>query len=693
MNLSVFILAAGLGERLCPITDYIPKPLLPILGKPVLQYVIEKLAALPVYKIGINFHHKKEGIETWIKQSVFSKHIEFFPENPILGTGGALKNAKDFLKNSTFLVHNSDIISDIDLNQLIEYHISSDNLATLAVHDYPEFDNLIIDENGYLIDIQHKILKQVQNDIYADSLLSCRTCFGISCESLRTKRLKAFTGIAVYQPEFLNFLPIGVSSVIDAWFKAISAGHKIGTKDVSGCYWRDIGTPLTYAQTVINELRKSGETVYIHPSVEWCGEVEMDGYVVIEEESNLLSKQKTLPKDIFLRNCIVLPRSNIQIENEGKWKLQIENCILGPGFQIQLYESEMLGFPTLEDLCHDRQGFLTSPAHNMNVLADGYDVTNAILIGTGGSDRKYFRLKKNGKTAVLMRCVPDDPDFEGHIKYTEFFRKYSIPVPELLEVDIENNRVIFEDLGDISLYSWLKCPRGNEQIEEIYVKVINALVLIHTITIEHISECPLLQSRLFDYEHLRWETSYFTERFVKEIKNIEIKDPSELNKEFHRLALKVDSFPKTLIHRDFQSQNIMITKGGIPRILDYQGVRIGPPAYDVVSLLWDPYYRLEDDVRERLLNYYIKRLINPHQSPFSKGGLRGITKNEFREMLIPCRLQRHMQALGAYGFLSGIKGKKYFLKYVPEGLKLLKEDVTLSKKEYPELYSLVMGLL
>jgi aminoglycoside/choline kinase family phosphotransferase len=127
----------------------------------------------------------------------------------------------------------------------------------------------------------------------------------------------------------------------------------------------------------------------------------------------------------------------------------------------------------------------------------------------------------------------------------------------------------------------------------------------------------------------------------------------------------------------------MIIKGGIPRVVDYQGARMGPPAYDVVSLLWDPYYRLDDDMRERLLEYYIEEIKNS-----------GIFFNEtdFKETLLPCRLQRHMQALGAYGFLSKMKGKKYFLKYVPEGLRLLKEDISLSRDEYPELYNLVMGL-
>src|SRR4030042_3307150 len=150
MKLPIFIVAAGLGERLSPITEHIPKPLLPILGKPVLEYVLYKVFSLPANKIGINLHHKKEVITNWINQSAFSKIIHLFPENPILGTGGALKNAATFLSGSTFLVHNSDILSDIDLGKLTDFHLSTNNLVTIAVHDYAEFNKLVIDEKDFL---------------------------------------------------------------------------------------------------------------------------------------------------------------------------------------------------------------------------------------------------------------------------------------------------------------------------------------------------------------------------------------------------------------------------------------------------------------------------------------------------------------------------------------------------------------
>jgi NDP-sugar pyrophosphorylase family protein len=619
MKLTAFILAAGRGERLRPITDHIPKPLLPVLGRPVLESVLDKMSLISD-RIGINLHYKKEEIADWISLSAFNKKVRLFPEEPVLGTGGALKNAEEFLKGGPFLVHNSDILSDIDLEDLINSHMSSGNLATLAVHDRPEFNKLILDKNG--------LLKEIVKGHRPLCTLSGGT------------RFSAFTGIAVYRPSFLEMLPAGASSVVDAWLMAASHGKKIGTFDVTGCYWTDIGTPLSYARTVFCGLKDDGETVHIDPSADVCLNAELDGYVVIEKECALSNRT-------YLRNCIVLPRTRIEVN-------KFENGVLGPGFRIDIDESDL---------------FNTEKT--------------AVLIGTGGSDRKYYRVRRNGRSAVLMQCTQGDPDFLRHIEYTGFFLKHSVPVPELIEVESETKRAVFEDLGDLSLYSWLRCPRRHEEIEAVYKRVLDILVLIHVTATKHISDCPLLRERVFDYDHLRWETGYFLERYVSFIENASVKDSDSLSEEFHRLAVHVDSFPKTIIHRDYQSQNIMITRGGIPRLLDYQGARIGPPAYDVASILWDPYYRLNDDLRESLLSYYIGK---------TGGKINSSEAVKFRKTILSCRLQRHMQALGAYGFLSDVKGKKYFRKYIPEGMRLLKKDLDAATGEYPVLTDLVKSI-
>jgi aminoglycoside/choline kinase family phosphotransferase len=216
------------------------------------------------------------------------------------------------------------------------------------------------------------------------------------------------------------------------------------------------------------------------------------------------------------------------------------------------------------------------------------------------------------------------------------------------------------------------------------MKALDLLVMLHGTVTDNVAGCPLLAGRIFDYEHLRWETAYFIERFVVGLRGMDIPHAAVLDDEFNRLALKADAFPKTVVHRDFQSQNIMVVQPDTPRLIDYQGARMAPPAYDVVSLLWDPYYRLDDSARTSLLEYYSDSMHAVRGAHFDI--------EQFIETLLTCRLQRHMQALGAYGFLSSIKGKKYFLKHVPEALRMLKEETDMARDEYPALHALVRAL-
>ncbi len=617
-EINCFVPAAGLGERMRPITDCIPKPLLPILGMPVLGHVLEKLSSLPVRQIGVNLHYKKEAIMDWIEKSPYRDTVLFFPENPVLDTGGALKNAGPFLSGSSiFLVHNSDILSDIDLARLLDHHNASGNMATLAVHDCKRFNTLAVDVLGCLKGV---------------------TARGYQAD-ISKERIAAYTGIAVYDMEFLKFLPEGKSSVVDVWIKAAASGCRIGTMDVTGAYWADVGTPAAYASAVFDSLRAAGETVYFHPESDGCSEARLDGH-------NVAEKGCRIGPGVSLRNCIVLPGG---VADRGAY----ENCIIGPDFVLPIVES--------------------------GTVAASSD--SAVLIGVGGSDRKYFRVKRDSKTAVMMKCAEGDPDFARHIEYTRFFRKFALPVPGLLSVDAEKMSALFEDLGDISLYSWLKCPRTGNQVERVYRKALDVLVTLHGSVSDNVDGCPLLAKRIFDYDHLRWETAYFIERFVVGLRGMSIPDAAMLDDEFNMLALRVDAFPKTVVHRDFQSQNIMITQTETPGIIDYQGARMAPPAYDVVSLLWDPYYRLDDAMRDGLIGYYMDCMNDG-----------GSNVEQFMATLLPCRMQRHMQALGAYGFLSSVKGKRYFLKHVPEALRMLKEETALARDEYPALYALVAGL-
>lgn len=649
--INIFLPAAGLGERLRPVTRHLPKPLLPILGKPIIEGILENLTAVCDGKIAINLHYKPEMIRAWAYGSGWAERITFFQEDPILGTGGALKNASDFLSSDDFIVHNSDILIDIDFSRLIEEHISSGNIATLACHRLPHLSNVVIDQNGQVIDVENPGESRPDASTIADKV--------------------AYTGIAVYSPEILRFLPIGVSHATTAWIAASKAGFKVRAMDFTGCYWNDVGNPVTYARGVLDTLRRNGETVYISKAAV-CGKIEINGYVVIENGSEV-------SEGSCIRNCIVMPGAAVSGMHE--------NQIIGPDYEVALSESDMQ--PSLHAAEKKRVSFsdpiftrhFGAKAANGNRRQETW--SDAILIGLGGSERRYFRVRGNGSTAVLMECRPDDPDYERHLVYTEFFAAHTVPVPRLISFDSKTKRALFEDLGDTSLYSYMNLPLSTGIIEDIYCKVLDILVKLHVHATEHVSGCPMLSSRLFDYDYLRWETQYFIERFVIGLKKHEVKDLQSVEREFHLLAQEVDGFPKAVIHRDFQCQNIMI-KDGIPRVIDYQGARMAPPAYDIASILWDPYHRLDDPLRERLLDYYLSK-IKLYSKEFSE--------KTFLASLLPCRLQRHMQALGAYGFLSVERGKRYFLKHVPEALRLLKDEAESAKSKYPALYQLIRSLI
>lgn len=652
--LSIFLPAAGLGERLRPITNHLPKPLLPILGKPIIEGILEKLTAVCSGEIGINLHYKPEIIRAWIEQSPYAERVSFFPEDPILGTGGALKNAEALLSRGPFIVHNSDILLDIDFSRLIEEHLSSGNIATLACHRLPHLSNVVIDKNGQVLDVENA---------------------GASRPDPTTKADKtAYTGIAVYSPEILKFLPHGVSHTTVAWIAASKAGHKVRAMDFTGSAWNDVGTPVTYARAILDALRNNGENVAISANAR-CGNIQIDGYVSLEANS-------TIKDHAVLKNCIVMPNALVSGAHE--------NSILGPDYAVALSESDMQ--PSVH-AAEKKRVSLTDPlfASYFGIQTPNAELStlnsplwsDAILIGLGGSDRRYFRVRNDGITAVLMECKQDDPDYERHIVYTRFFSSHSMPVPKILATDDPNKRALFEDLGDLSLYSYMKLPHENGHVESVYRSVLDILIKLHSRITEDVRECPLLQARIFDKEYFRWETGYFLDRFVGGLLNKTPDNKHALEQELDHLAQKADAFPKHVIHRDFQCQNIMITQGSVPRVIDFQGARMAPPAYDIASMLWDPYHRLDDNVRENLIAYYISEM---------KQASKAFDENAFRESLIPCRLQRHMQALGAYGFLSVVKGKKYFLKHVPEAVRLLKEGVAEAKQEHPELHKLVNRL-
>jgi NDP-sugar pyrophosphorylase family protein len=151
--MKAMIFAAGLGTRLRPLTDKIPKALVPIAGKPLLEHVILKLKAAGFDEIIVNIHHFPTQIIDFLKEkNNFGIRIEVSNEQAmLLDTGGGIRNAAWFFDDGNpFLVHNVDILSNVDLKALYNEHIHQDSLATLVVSKRDTFRYLLFDENKRL---------------------------------------------------------------------------------------------------------------------------------------------------------------------------------------------------------------------------------------------------------------------------------------------------------------------------------------------------------------------------------------------------------------------------------------------------------------------------------------------------------------------------------------------------------------
>src|SRR5207302_1648002 len=132
--MKAMILAAGYGERLWPLTADRTKPALPILGKPLVGYVAEYLARFGIKDVIVNLHHRPDSVRAALGDGrQFGVDLQYVHEPKILGTSGALDNARELIGNETFVVINGKLITDIDLNKAIETHRRQSALATLVL--------------------------------------------------------------------------------------------------------------------------------------------------------------------------------------------------------------------------------------------------------------------------------------------------------------------------------------------------------------------------------------------------------------------------------------------------------------------------------------------------------------------------------------------------------------------------------
>ena len=228
--MNAFIFAAGLGTRLKPLTDTMPKALVPVAGKPLLAHVVEKLKAAGCKKIVINIHHFGDMIIDYVKsQGGFGIDIVFSDERQmLLETGGAIKHAVELLGNEPFLIHNVDILSNVDIKALWNEHINSGSAATLLVSKRNSSRALLFNEDGNLTAWINKNTGEVKTP-YENVDIACLEEF-------------AFSGIHVFSPQLFKYFGEYPEkfSIIDFYLNTCKA-EKIKAYTQEGLQLLDVG--------------------------------------------------------------------------------------------------------------------------------------------------------------------------------------------------------------------------------------------------------------------------------------------------------------------------------------------------------------------------------------------------------------------------------------------------------------------
>jgi len=280
-TMKAMILAAGMGKRLRPLTSVCPKVLVPVVNMPVMDRVVKFLKIHGVREIVINAHYHHQKIVDYMKEgNTFGMRMDIRIEKEILGIGGGIKNTQDFWDKDPFIVINGDILTDIDLRRVYEFHLNRNNLITMVLHDFPLYNKVRIDNEMNILSIGP----------------------GTNLEGAL-----AFTGIHVINPEVLDFIPKNRRySIIECYRRLIDLRKPIRGYLATGHRWIDIGTIADYLSSNFS-LLPSNKFALAHKCHVDSGAT-LDDWAVIGKGSSIekgaLVKRSVIWNDVIVREGV-----------------------------------------------------------------------------------------------------------------------------------------------------------------------------------------------------------------------------------------------------------------------------------------------------------------------------------------------------------------------------------------------------
>jgi NDP-sugar pyrophosphorylase family protein len=291
---TAFVLGAGLGTRLRPLTDERPKPLVPIFNKPLITFAFDHLIAAGVTRFVVNTHHRPEAYSRWLGenngQTEYRGCPVFFRHEPVLlETGGGIKNAADLIGDEPFLVYNGDVLADFPLQGLIASHQRSGRIATLALRA----------SGGE---------SRIQCDPTTGRITDMRGLIGG-----RSEPAFLFTGVSVFSPEIFQHIPAGdIVSIIPVLVDLMRSGVEVGGELIDEGVWFDIGNIPSYmgVHRVLNE----GSHAFSYLDADWLQPVQIAAHIcpgALIEGCSAVAAGADVGEGAELENVIVWPDAKV----------------------------------------------------------------------------------------------------------------------------------------------------------------------------------------------------------------------------------------------------------------------------------------------------------------------------------------------------------------------------------------------
>jgi mannose-1-phosphate guanylyltransferase len=298
--MKAMILAAGTGERLRPLTHIYPKVLVPVVNKPVIDRIIQFLTTHGVEKIIINAHHHCRMIRDYFKGgNPFGVKVEIRIEKEILGIGGGIKNTQDFWGNDPFIVMNGDILTDIDLGDVYEFHLKKNHLVTMVLHDFPKYNKVRVDKEMNILSIG---------------------------PGTNVKGTLAFTGMHVINPEVLSFIPDKKRyNIIDAYKTLIDLKKPIKGYVATGHRWIDIGTIADYLRANFYYLPSGNSAIDQKCSID--SGATLKDWVVIGKRSSI--ERDALVQRSVLWNDVIIKEGMSVVDSVVTSGVVVEKDLIG----------------------------------------------------------------------------------------------------------------------------------------------------------------------------------------------------------------------------------------------------------------------------------------------------------------------------------------------------------------------------